>query len=254
MTTKKITTVTGNRKQERNYQDLKAISRRVALDVLNEERTAIGLCKAAHGAGLDTDYIVAQFAERAPADQRPACKEGCDSCCYLYVEATAPEVLLIAEYLRHTLTPEELDVVRQRVAALDEKTRGMNSYERLAAPQPCALLVDRRCSAYPARPIYCRGYCSSTPHRCQEAVGRPYATTIAFKPGMEAAWAASESLREALSQIGLSGVMLEFTAALRVALALPDAAERYLRGEKVFADAKPVPHAAQKPLRTALRV
>jgi hypothetical protein len=41
-----------------------------------------------------------------------------------------------------------------------------------------------------------------------------------------------------LSDCGLMGERVELTAALRIALEVPDAVERFLAGEPVFADAR----------------
>jgi hypothetical protein len=49
---------------------------------------------------------------------------------------------------------------------------------------------------------------------------------------------ANEAFRDGLRQSGLDGNALELTAALRIALTTPDAAERWLAGEAVFHEAK----------------
>jgi hypothetical protein len=69
---------------------------------------------------VDVADCGARVAEQAvrtamKADPPPpsACKEGCDWCCYLTVGTTVPEVVRIAAYLRQTLSPEELQAMRQ---------------------------------------------------------------------------------------------------------------------------------------------
>ena len=46
-----------------------------------------------------------------------------------------------------------------------------------------------------------------------------------------------DGMRAGLSESGLQGDRVELTAALRIALEVPDAAERWLAGEAVFAPA-----------------
>ena len=47
-----------------------------------------------------------------------------------------------------------------------------------------------------------------------------------------------DGLRAGLAEAGLAHELLELAAALRVALSVPDAAERWLEGEPVFAPAR----------------
>ena len=39
--------------------------------------------------------------------KNPACQKGCAYCCHLHVEASAPEVLVIAEHIRTRWTDED---------------------------------------------------------------------------------------------------------------------------------------------------
>lgn len=48
----------------------------------------------------------------------------------------------------------------------------------------------------------------------------------------------SEGVRQGLGQVGLSGQKVELLRALRLALDTPDAEERYLAGERIFASAR----------------
>ena len=47
-----------------------------------------------------------------------------------------------------------------------------------------------------------------------------------------------DGLRSGLSEAGLTGDLLELTAALRVALTLPDGAQQWLAGQPLFAGAR----------------
>ena len=47
-----------------------------------------------------------------------------------------------------------------------------------------------------------------------------------------------DGMRAGLSESGLQGGLLELTGALRIALTVPDAAQRWLAGEAVFAPAR----------------
>src|SRR5262245_9909033 len=73
-----------------------------------------------------------------------ACRAGCAWCCYLQVSLSAPEAVLVAEYLRQSLSAKDLAEVTARLVTLDTVTRGMTPQERIEIRQPCALLVDQR--------------------------------------------------------------------------------------------------------------
>jgi hypothetical protein len=162
-----------------------------------------------------------------------ACKEGCSWCCRQKVCVTVPEVLHLTECVRTTFSAEQLADLRSRLAALDDVTREMDVPARAAAGLPCALLVNDRCSAYAARPVKCPTWYSFDARGCERGdEARVPVYPVVIGDGVQA------GLSQGLAQAGLSGDTLELTAALRIALDTPDAAERYLAGEPVFAPAK----------------
>jgi hypothetical protein len=87
------------------------------------------------------------------AARQSACRAGCFFCCMQPVEASLPEILLLADHLRGRLAPTELDAVRARCDAYLERVD-----DNPAGPALCPLNVDGRCVAYEARPLACRGY------------------------------------------------------------------------------------------------
>jgi hypothetical protein len=95
-------------------------------------------------AGVDR---VAANAVRSGAEL--ACTPGCSYCCRAYVEATEPEVFLMARWVRRQ--PDAY------VAGLLDRLRGRSAASTGGAVRPsCAFLVEDRCSAYEARPSTCR--------------------------------------------------------------------------------------------------
>jgi hypothetical protein len=96
------------------------------------------------------DKIVMQAEQRGVA---PACKAACNRCCYLRVEASQAEVLLIARHLRQATLPQ-LQAVRQRLL---QRQQHMQAATAPFAPLACAFLQDDLCSIYPcARPAVAR--------------------------------------------------------------------------------------------------
>jgi hypothetical protein len=90
----------------------------------------------------------------APGEALPACARGCSHCCHGRVEVTAPEVFLLARFLRRRPDAErDAHIARTAVSV-----QGMDRQARHQAKVPCALLDgDGTCSAYEARPLACRG-------------------------------------------------------------------------------------------------
>ena len=170
---------------------------------------------------------------------RSACKEGCDWCCYLRVGTAVPEVMRILAYLRQTLSPEELQRVRERVLKLDEERRQLRADKRSNARLPCALLADQRCLAYPVRPLTCRGFNSRDAHQCELFFKHGHKVTVpTYAPQIRLTTFILDGMRAGVSEAGLKGDLVELTAALRIAFLVPDALERWLAGEPVFAPAR----------------
>lgn len=212
--------------------------------------TTLALGPVASQLGRVADEALATADERADAASRAwaphfatACKEGCCWCCHLSVVASPPEVLRIADFLRSTLSPEQLVAVTQRVAALDADTRGLTPLQRLQLRRPCALLVDGRCSVYPVRPFGCRGWTADDARKCEAVLQQPLVPVGLNRVRAQTADAVRAGVQQALAEAGLADAALELTAGLRVALELPDAAERYAANEPIFAGATAALHA-----------
>jgi hypothetical protein len=178
-----------------------------------------------------------------PGSTTTGCRAGCAWCCYLLVSVAAPEALVIAEYLRATLSAEALVGVMDRLAALDAVTHALPAQERFNQRRPCALLVDNRCSIYPVRPILCRGWTSYDAAQCEQAL-RQAEDNLPVDNHPQIRQVAADLEQELLAatrDAGLPTRQLELTAALRVALETPDAAERWAHGEDVFKTALETP-------------
>jgi Fe-S-cluster containining protein len=218
--------------------DARRCQRLKTAEVLQGGRTPLQLIEVAeHGAAL-----AEQAVRRAMEDDRPpprACKEGCDWCCHLTVGTSVPEVVRIAEYLRQTLSPEELRAVRERVARADGARRRLRPDQRAASRLPCPLLTDHRCSAYPVRPLTCRGFNSADASRCELFVtSRARVALPVYQPQQRLMTFVLDGTRAGLAASGLPDDLLELNAALRIALDVPDAFGRWLAGEPVFAPAR----------------
>jgi Fe-S-cluster containining protein len=113
---------------------------------------------------------------RAPAGS-VACRAGCDHCCHQVVGVTPPEALAIVEYLKQTLSKDELEQLRQHVARSFERARGLSSSERFSPEHACVFLRAGSCSVYDVRPLSCRGMNSLDAGECESRLRDPQART-----------------------------------------------------------------------------
>ena len=157
-----------------------------------------------------------------------ACKAGCTYCCHNVVMATAPEIFLAASELR----------VRHEAGFVAEVVGRCDAFATTAGIRrsPCPLLHDNLCSVYAARPSVCRKHNSFSVDACiSDYEGRGgnipirrfdqevfECCAVALLVGMRL-WDERQ------------GAVFELAAALRVALGDPQAEQRWLSGEAVFA-------------------
>ena len=185
-------------------------------------------------AGRRLAELIAPLLEQTPL----ACQPGCAWCCHLYVIfATIPEVLAIAEHLRRTLTEAELADLRQRVTVTLERKRNQSRFQPAAPMIPCPLLVDNLCSVYEFRPLVCRAWHSTDVRRCQQ----PNGSLAVNQEVMQVFSAIYRSLIATLAEQELESQEVELISALDIALNTPDAAQRWLAGETLFAAAAASP-------------
>jgi Fe-S-cluster containining protein len=202
-------------------------------------RTPLRVVAVAEGAAQSADEAVRAAAAKDPPRAPFACREGCAWCCHQTVGVAAPEVLRIAAHLRQTLSPQDLEATRARVRERAAQRQALRPDRRSRARLPCALLVDDRCAAYPVRPLTCRGFNSDDAARCERELqtgGR--VASPSYEPQQRLCTFVLDGMRAGLEETRLSGDLLELSAALDIALAEPDAADRWLAGQPVFARAR----------------
>jgi hypothetical protein len=218
--------------------DARRAERLDAVAILKRGRTPLNVIAVAERGACVAEKAIADFKAAHPPPPL-ACREGCDWCCHLLVAATAPEVFRVAEYLRASLTPEELQATRDRAAWLDDQRQRVPIHQRTDARIPCALLVDHRCLAYPVRPLTCHGFNSSDAHQCELFLEAPRKVRLPqYVPQLRLTTFVLDGMRAGLTEAGLKGDLFELTGALRIALTAPNTMERWLAGEAVFAPAR----------------
>ncbi|HUT10280.1 MAG TPA: YkgJ family cysteine cluster protein [Thermoguttaceae bacterium] len=102
-----------------------------------------------------------------------ACREGCDYCCYLRVEAYRLEASAIVDYIRRTFTEKQTADLRARLEKHVDIVDDMTVEQHRTRNIPCPLLADSRCSVYPMRPLACRSYTSLHVRSCKYSFKNP---------------------------------------------------------------------------------
>jgi Fe-S-cluster containining protein len=208
--------------------------------LLQNSRTPLQVIHIAEHAGDLADQAIQQAIRQSPPRGLFACREGCAWCCHKTVGTSAPEVMRIVAFLRERLSPQEWQAAQERIRQRDEQRRALlHSDPWAAARLPCALLVDNRCSVYPVRPLTCRGYNSSDAAACEQSYrSRGRVEVPLYAPQQRLTTFVLDGLCAGLTESGIKGERLELTAALRIALTVPDATERWLAGGASFAEAR----------------
>lgn len=171
-----------------------------------------------------------------------ACGEGCSSCCETYVLVSIPEAIAIASHVTTQDTGQKRPEILRRLRELAAARKTLR-WDQIK-PAPCAFLVNRRCSIYAARPIPCRRYhalgssaaCDLYVLKGGGALADDTTATV-DKRRMDAVKAVAIELAEACRELKLESSRVELSAAVLLVLEKPDLADRWLKGERVFASA-----------------
>jgi Fe-S-cluster containining protein len=190
---------------------------------------------AAHVAQGTSDVWTTCLARLPENEPKPACGVGCSYCCHQRVEATAPEVFLIARSLLG-IGAERLD--RVRVAA--ERHAVLSAREQFLQQCECPFLdAGGACSIYEVRPMACRRAHSTDVEVCRK---------LTLEPSLDVRVPLSEALDwntsalvlgyyEGLSHAGIPPHQYELVNAVVLALDSAEAETRWQRGEDVLAPA-----------------
>ena len=188
----------------------------------NSPASASSLAKDIYGL-LDTVTV-----KRLNSGPALACRVGCAWCCYLRVKLTPLEVLWIYDDLTSRLDAGALSDMYQRVAAIDEVTRGMDGHQRVKQKVLCPLNVDGVCLVYPVRPVRCRLYHALEESDCRLSLDDPNrrfkirADISALGLGIQA------GLTAGLLAAELRSSPLELVAGLRMVMDEPARVNRWL--------------------------
>lgn len=168
-----------------------------------------------------------------------ACHKGCATCCTIRVIATAPEVLMLARYIRANeaaLKAAGIDL-RQRLNDTDRATRGLGESQRVALRRRCPFIDNGVCVIYPARPLACRGHASYDKRACVEAAAGRLDSIPLSIPHMMVRSLIQNALQSALREAGYVWAAYELNHALIISLGDGACEAAWRAGEDIFAPA-----------------
>ncbi len=172
--------------------------------------------------------------DRLTRDLPPlACRKGCPSCCILRVTATAPEIFLLADYVRRVdATPQGAALgLPRRIAHADRVTKGLAEAERMALRKSCPFIVHGVCIVHPVRPLACRGHASFDRKACAGAAAGRDVDVPVSEPHFNLRGLVQSALQSALRSAGLAWGLYEMNHALMVALGRKEALLAWLDGQ-----------------------
>ncbi len=203
-------------------------------ETIRTRRTAPAFVRELSAQAFDSfDGNVSIQAEGLPA---LACHDGCAACCTLRVVASAPEILLVAQYIVATKSAYAkigVDLAR-RIADEDQVTRGLDERRRMALRRRCPFIEKGSCLVYVVRPLACRGHASYDKRACIDAAAGRGGEASVSEPHLIVRSLVQNALLSALRDAGLAWRLYELNRALDIALTDPGAEQAWIAGGDPF--------------------
>lgn len=215
--------------------DLGDTVRDLARSLRGPQRTSENVLDLAGRVQRIFDLTQERMAGLFPPGEPVACKAGCTYCCHLLFFTDVPTVFRVADWLRRNRPAEVVDSLQGRLTAFIDDGYGLKAVPR----PPCPLLVDDHCMAYDVRPLVCRAQNSLQVSQCEEKFHGKRDMVVAYDMPLRIWAALAEGLSTGLAEAGLAGSeSVEFVTALKIVLETPDAMNRWIAGEPLFAPAQ----------------
>jgi hypothetical protein len=183
-------------------------------------------------AGQAFDLFEGNIAVQTEGLPELACHKNCPSCCTLRVTATAPEIFLLARYVRLVdATPSGAAInLPKRIAQANRAGKGLDERQRMALRRPCPLILRGVCIIHPVRPLACRGHASFDRTACRHAAAGRNVDVPVSEPHLNLRGLVQNALQSALRAAGLSWGLYEMNHALALALDRQDRGAAWAKG------------------------
>lgn len=168
------------------------------------------------------------------------CHKGCATCCTLRVTATAPEVFMLARFIKAVapgLARHGVNL-RDQVALANTVTCGHSEGERVGLRERCPFIAKGTCVIYQVRPLACRGLASYDRKACAQAASGKIDEIPYSEPHMRVRSLVQNALQSAMRDGGLPWANYELNQSLLMALDDDTLEARWLAGEDVLRGAQ----------------
>lgn len=219
------------------------LASRFAMHIVDQAQAAAAAAffeTAARNAFHWADHCLKLLQQASPEPRPPACRAGCDACCYNQVELTAPEALNIGAYLADTLDGNDLQRLLGRVEKSFSRQTGKTKIQLAGrrAELPCPLLADGCCLVYEVRPLMCRAMHSLEEKACRQELADPRLSKVKFYLHRHIIHVSiSQGLVDACRALGYQPGPVGLVSFLWQYFSQPDVPRRWLGWEAVFPDA-----------------
>lgn len=212
---------------------------RIVTETLAKPDAATGLIGLYWTAVQFYNDLVDDMTRKEPPSRPIACRAGCAFCCTTPVVNVTPfEAFAIADYIATHFTGEDTARLMTRIADGDARKAAALEQGQFGV-YTCPLLVDDTCSIHSARPMVCRSINSFDATTCERRLKDRIEDVeiVGYAHPFKLARATITGLRRGVARAGLDDTPLDLAPALRIALTVKDAAQRWLAREPVFAKA-----------------
>ena len=183
------------------------------------------------------DHVIGLIEAANPLPQSIPCQVGCHFCCFIQVELTPPEALILGDYVeQHFSETEKKELLARSQRSLDlQAGKDKQGIAKIREQLPCPLLQEGKCTAHRVRPLVCRAMHALDAKACEKALktadlsSPPY-----YAHRQEISFSISLGLLAGCQAVGCQSAPLELSRALLDYFSQPQPRERWLQGEKVF--------------------
>lgn len=179
------------------------------------------------------DWFEQNIAIQTDGQPKLACDKGCPTCCSLRVTATAPEIFMLARYVRMIdASPygAALGLPAQIIEA-HNATAALSEQERLRVARPCPMMLEGVCIVHPVRTLACRGHAAFSVDSCRAAAAGQDIDVEISEPHLTLRGLVQNALQSALRDAGLPWGLYELNQALALALEDPSREAVWYAGE-----------------------
>ena len=186
---------------------------------------------------IDEALAAAKMDSHAPL----VCANNCSYCCFLKVQVSAVEAIVIAKHVSESFKPHRIRDVIGRAQANALEVKGLSEKEHLVLNQRCAFLEEGTCSIYAVRPSECRKYHSVDVAVCRATYEQPSNLNIVAAYSQEFADAGQgtkHGFEAATLEAGFDQREYDLSSAFLEAMRVPNLSERLKAGQRAFKTAK----------------